>query len=160
MPCTCLVLFLLLSFYGFFWFCRSSVWTLVFMLLSPGVYCLSHTSSLGDELGFSFCFCSTILDLKIKILLLLFPEQLGYRCVPQHLAWMLTFNVTFIFKDIHVHSFKSQAFVWEGKEKIHFPCSWIPFPLGTWVYTLTIPSGLYRCFSFICFYLLRIALKT
>jgi hypothetical protein len=32
------------------------------MLLSQGVYFLSHASSLGDELGFSFCFCSTILD--------------------------------------------------------------------------------------------------
>jgi hypothetical protein len=160
MPSTCLVVLLLLSFCGFFCFCGSNVWTLVFMLLSQGVYCLSHTSSLSDELGFTFCFCSTILDLKIEVLLLLFPVKLGYRCVPPHLARMLTFNITFIFKDIHEHNFKRQAFVWEGKEKTHFPYSWISFPLNTWAYTLTIPSGLYRCFSCICFYLLRIEFRT
>jgi hypothetical protein len=60
-PSTCLVV-LLLSFCGFFCFCGSSFWTLVFMLLSQGAYCLSHASSLGDDLVFSFCFCSAILD--------------------------------------------------------------------------------------------------
>jgi hypothetical protein len=52
-------------FLSFCCFCGTGVWTQVFMLLSQGVYCLSHASNLGDEFCVNFCFGSTILS-RIK----------------------------------------------------------------------------------------------